>query len=563
MTYAEWLGRPVKTQPIYVIEFAAAAITERFTTKVFAGLTSAAEPYARIREALHHKVKILKAQADAGKAAFVLIDTNQEVTAFLNAHDKRLSDTLVRIKLVPEDLTEAADAQTALWFLKDYSFDEKRAEWMFNVLDVFRTLDKPVYEDVKKTHLKLAARVEHTTTEIQLVESPNGWREPGFVLLHDGNRNVELVEYQEIDPFTNKLKNLTRRKHGTGGSIFEIEDSEAIHVWVKRGTPKQIFLEWVLTTDDGSNGGPYDLANGDGAGMPIEAVDVTTIENAFDDTAHGVDDWDFLFIDEKSFDAKEFLEIQILLACSFTESITDEGKLTVVPFENTPSTTTDLEGLFNNRGSFGWRRLFTTRINNIQLTMDHNVGDDSFISTKTLAVVQSILRYSKGSLFKDMEFQGMRGADGRQFGLPDLGGDGFAVTAMVRLAEIYGSPPISLRLETAMRFRDVVPGEGVKITHSAIPNPPVSATRGVIDQIITVLSKRINPFAKRWPVKFDGEIRGNIGRQYRWHSDGATADYDSASDAEKAAGAYWSDDTTLEPGSDEHLGYYWAHDEAA
>jgi len=563
MTYAEWLGRPVKTQPIYVIEFADPAITQRFCTKTFAGLTSAAEPYARIKDALHHKVKILKAQADAGKASFVLLDTNEEVTAFLNAHDKRLSDTLVRIKLVPEDLTEAADAQTALWFLKDYAFDERRTEWNFNVLDVFRTLDKPIYENVKKTHLKILSRVVHTTTEIQLAETPIGWREPGFVLLHDGKKNVELVEYQEIDTLTNTLKNLTRRKHGSGGSLFEIEESEVIHVWVKRGTPKLLFLEWVLTTDDGSNGGPYDLANGDGAGMPIEAVDVTAIENAFDDAAHGVDDWDFLFIGEEAIDAKEFLEIQILLATSFTESITDEGKLTIIPFENTPSTTTDLEGLFNKHGSFGWRRLFGTRINNIQLTMDHHVPDDDFVSTKTLLVNQSILRYGKGNLFKDMEFQGLRGAGGRQFGMPDLGGDAFAATAMIRLAEIYGSPPISLRLETAMRFRDVVPGEGVKITHPAIPNPPLSASRGVVDQIVTILSKRINPFAKRWPVKFDSEIRGNIGREWRWHSDSATTPYDSASEAEKAAGAYWSDDTTLEPGSDGKLGYYWADDEAA
>ena len=555
-TYTQWKAEPIKTEPVYIITMGGT----RFCTKEIAGLSSAALPYAEVTFSTNHKVKILKAQAEVGDASFSLIDTNQEVTAFLYAHEKDLSNSLVTIKVGAEDMAEA-DFLTTYWFLQDYSLDDATYKWQFELIDVLKRLDSACFEDIKKAHLKLAGLVSHTATEITLAEAPTGWRTSGFALLNDGKGNVELVSYASIDPLTNTLQGVVRDKYGVDcGLVFDVEESEVIHVWVKYGTPKQIALELATTTEAGGNGA-YDLANGDGAGVVVSSISTADIEAAFDDTDHGVHDWTLLFIEENAISSvKEFIETQIFLPCSFTASLTEAGQLTVVKFESSPSTTNDLEGLFNERGKFGLKRNFKEKVNALQCDFDFDVAGDKNLTTANVGIAQSVLRYQKSDVYK-IEARGFRGAGGVQFGYPDLGGNDHAEVAMIRIAELYGTPPMLLKVETALRFRDIVPGEGIIISHDALPDPTTAGTRGLSSRTVTVISKQIDATDRNWPVRLDCEARGNIGRVWHWADDAYPATYDAASLAQQAAGAWWANDTTLEPGSDNKLGYYFGHTE--
>lgn len=269
-TYAERLAETTKGL-VLVYDFPAQLT--RFCTRRIAGLSlpggwrlfEGAVPLADSGNDLD----VRSGSLSVGGGGFRIPDVDEQLTDWLRQHDGTLHQTRVSRLEGFEDVAESE------WFTTRWSVDDVRADgrlgggYRFELANALAGLARSLYGDFDQQSHRLGDGAYPTglaaaATTITLDESPKGkWREPGRAVLWDESaKNVELVAYQTIGGSGNKdLQTVTRRKFGVGaaGHVFTEADCEVFQVWVKRGHPVDLMLEWLLTTAAAGASAPAEL----------------------------------------------------------------------------------------------------------------------------------------------------------------------------------------------------------------------------------------------------------------------------------------------------------------
>lgn len=216
------------------------------------------------------KFDLTKASLEVGDSEFSITDVDQLVTAWLSTNDANLSETLVikRQGLFGED---EADYLVSRWQMEDYRIDMGfGGGYKFMLTNAFKAMSNALYEDFDSEAFELAGdfRDGDLTITLANVGTDSLFRVPGYLLIVDRRtKEQELIQYTQQNG--RAFSGITRDYFGVGasnstGKDFIIDQSEVFHVWVKRGSPVDVLMEWLTTTDATlESGGGEQLTNSD------------------------------------------------------------------------------------------------------------------------------------------------------------------------------------------------------------------------------------------------------------------------------------------------------------
>jgi hypothetical protein len=203
-----------------------------------------------------------------GDAEFKIPDVNNGITTWLSANDDSISQTRVvkRQGLIGEDETTYT---SSLWLLEDYTISKKEGGgYKFMITNAFKAMSNATYEDFDGESFSLGVDFKSGDTQVLLKSvSDSLFREPGFLLLVDQKvHQSELIYYTSRSGLT--FSGLTRNYFGVGASNlsskdFLEDDTTVDHVWVKRGSPIDVLMEWLTTSDAVAESPSEKLTNGD------------------------------------------------------------------------------------------------------------------------------------------------------------------------------------------------------------------------------------------------------------------------------------------------------------
>lgn len=476
------------------------------------------------------------------KSAFEITDSGGRISEWLKEHDDELAGAQVVRKIGFAGVDEANWQETQL-LVADYAVAGRDGgAYEISLESVLGPMSQGLYEDFDGESYRLdettypdGTPLSSSATTITLEEAPSGWREPGFALLYDPDANeAELVEYQTISG--SDLQSCTRRKYAVGPTrTWASENTEIHHVWVKRGNPIDIMLEWLTTTDDGTNGS-YDQGDGDGLGLSTDLIDISRIETLRDDlwpqptwsgdtlTAGTA----VLFVEKDPIkDVKQWIEDHILTPFAMFPAIDVEERFFVQGFYRSDLTPTEIgsDWITERFRATGWKRNYRTKVNNLSLLCDWdlNEGEHSRRYRKTNA--RSIDRYGKA---KSKEIASRGGRTGK-LGFPDYGSDQDLDKAGSKWLLEGANPWTDLEVPVPLRYMHVEVTGLVTLTVPAVPN----LSSGELGETATfiVMEREIDWDAGRVILRV--RRRRPVARPAIVGPNTMASDYTSATDADK------------------------------
>jgi hypothetical protein len=198
---------------------------------------------------------LTRARLTIGDAEFTVIDVNQTLTAWLSTNDRSLAETPV---IKRQGLyNESEDSYvTSYWVLEDYRVSSKSGgAYEFILMNAFKAMSNGVYSEFDGESYRLLIELNPSDAQLQ-IEPPEEdavFRDQGFLIVVDTvTGEQELIYYGSTSGSV--FRSLQRNHFGVGasnpsGKVFDTENTSVYHVWVKRGGPIDVLMEWLTTSD--------------------------------------------------------------------------------------------------------------------------------------------------------------------------------------------------------------------------------------------------------------------------------------------------------------------------
>jgi len=454
------------------------------------------------------QLDVTAASITVGGASFEIADRAANLTAWLARFDStlRLAPVLRRQGFVGVNESEY---QVSRWQFEDYKVAGTGGGYILMLANVLKAMGQSIYEDFDGESYRLddatyPSGLGSATTTITLDKSPKGiWREPGYAVLYDRERGIfELITYQTIGGTGDlDLQTCVRRKYGVGTSsfLYAPEPTEIYQVWVKRGNPLDIMLEWLTTTDAVAANGAHDTGDGDGIGDRV-AEDYLDV-----DGIHAVRDefWPVptfagdaktagtavLFVEKSPIsDIKVWIEKHILLPFGLFPVMGADERFGIDTYFRTPPVTTivDDEWRVSDFQPSGWKRGWDDRQNNLSMQTDWAPGPDKMVFQKPKIQPTSIERFGKA---KPLEMLGRGHRTGRS-GFPDYASASDIEIAATRVMLALGNPGTALTVRLFYKFKDVSIGELVRLNIPIVPDV-LRGIRGLTESLHLITRRRV------------------------------------------------------------------------
>ena len=503
------------------------------------------------------RLDVMSGKLTVGGTSFEIPDESQAVTAWLKDHDAELHLTRVVRKDGFIGVAEAGYQETR-WVFEDTEVSGKQGGgYAIKLANALKAMNRGLYEDFDGESYRLDETAHPTglgpsATTITLEKSPKSqWREPGNAILwNEDAKLIELVTYQTIGGTGNKdLQTVTRQKYAVGDSSFTFpqDNSQIWQVWVKRGNPVDLMLEWLTTTEAGGNGS-YDQADGDGLGLDTWFLDLTAIEDVRDDywtqpTFNGSDHLTagtaVLFVEKKPIrDVKRWIEDHILRPFALFPATENDERFSIETYYRVPPNTIDIGnewevGQFN---ASQWRRNYRNRINNLRLLTDWNPAEGEHDVSVPKLQNASNDRFGKA---KAEEIACRGGRTGR-LGFPDYGSDDNVQTSASRLLLEAANPWTPLKIKAFYKHKDIGLTDAVTINIPNVPNLRTGQRGTDSGDLFLVIRRRVVLDADRihGHVELEIRLRRPVLRPAIVASDTAADNYSAASPADKQNGCY-------------------------
>lgn len=492
-------------------------LTTRFVTRVHSGLSLPGGwtqfAGAEMQADSGSTIDLASNSLSVGTASFVVTDELGAVTGWLKAKDASLSQARVTRREgflgVPE-----AEYHITYWVLSDYQVEGRQGGgYTFQLDNTLKPMTRPLYEDFDGESYRLRPSEDEQVydiapndTVITLEQSPKGiWREPGFALLYNRDEGrQELVQYTSVGGDANtQLLGCTRRKYGVGptGYTWIGDKTEVTQVWVRRGNPIDILLQWLLTTKvAGANDATYDLGDGDGLGTWIKAerVNVTAIaavRDAYwpqptfsgDTLTAGVA---VLFVERDPIDdLKRWVEENLLYPFGLMPIVDDQERFSIKAWWHSTTTPKAIgkEWVTDGFSASQWKRNFENRINNLALLSDWNANQAKHEVSIVRQHDPSVTRFGKS---KQLELKG-RGCRTGRLSCPDYGSAVHLKAAASRILLEAANPWTEIPVQAFFKHLLISLGDAVTLTIPGIPDL-TTGMLGVIDGEFLVTGRRVN-----------------------------------------------------------------------
>ena len=493
-----------------------------------------------------NRLDISKGILSTSQTSFDTIDASGALTVWNRTHDGTISQTQV-IKRHGFAEVDEAEFQNTHWVFEDYEVNEKTGGgYTFTLSNVLRPMTKGLYDDFGGDTWKLDDTVHNpnflpSDTSITLKESPiTVWRQPGFVIVVDADaEEAELIAYTTIGGASSKvLSGLTRLYYGVGNAVnFDSKNTDVHHVWVKRGSPVDIMLEMLTTTEAGGNGA-YDLADGDGLGISTDYIDIAEIESVRDaewpqptfDGSDNLTSGNAILLVEKDpiDDVKSFLEKFILRPYALFPAVTANEEFSIATYFRIPAEATEIIDKWDTRelNLAKWKRNFASRVNNLSLQNDFVTGPDEYHDIRSKTQFSSVRDFGKSK----QEIVTNRGGRTGRFGFPDYVSEDDSIIAADKIFLELANPWSPLTIRVFYEFRGVGITDSVRLTVPGLPDI-ASGVVGVEDDTFLVLERKVND-ADGY-VDLTVRIRRSVLRAAFVAPDSVDPDYNNASDADR------------------------------
>jgi hypothetical protein len=424
-----------------------------------------------------------------------------------------------------------------------------------------RALKGSLYQDFDGENYRLAGSIGSGATTITLKKSPYGiWREPGFALLYNRDEQLhELVEYQTIGGTGAKdLQTCTRRKYGVGDASFTFPASgtDVWHVWLKRGNPLDVMVEWMLSTDTPGANGSHDVGR-DGLGGEIAQsyVDVAGIETIRDEyfpvPVFSGDIWvsgsAVLFVEKEPIDnLGEWISRHILLPRALLPLRKADERFSIDLRFRVPASTKVIGDDWMKRefDASKWERGYEKKINDLRLSSDWSVGGGEFGFSESRSDADSIASYGRAQL-RELEGRGDRSG---RLGFPDYSGLSDLRVGATRILLDCGNPWSEIEAETFYRHKDLDLLTNVALNVPALPDLKTGA-RGLAGGLFVVDGRDVDHAKGR--VKLQLRQRRTLYRPAFIAPDTVASDYDQASEADRQYCYVTPNDAATFPNGDE------------
>ena len=455
---------------------------------VFVGAAPFADDGARL--------DVTRAGLTVGSASFGIPDRKQAVTAWLALFDGtlRLAEVTRRQGFMGGD---EANYQVSRWHFDDYEVADKPGGYVFKLANVLKAMGQSLYDDFDGENYRIdeatyGAGLGSGAATITLEKSPKGiWREPGFAILYEREKKIfELVQYQTIGGTGDKdLQTCTRRKYGVGSaSITHLAPATDVwQVWVKRGNPFDILLEWLTTTDTPGANGTHDTGDGDGLGVAIDqsylnASGIELIRDTYWPQPTFVGDAKtagtaVLFVEKEPIDdVARFIEDNLLLPFGLFPLVGADERYSVETYYRTPPPATDVMDEWRRRDfkPANWARNWDGRENNLSMLTDWHIADGRHAFQKSKVQPDSIARFGRS---KPLAISGRGHRTGR-LGFPDYGSLSDIDKGSTRVLLELANPGTELRVRAFYKHKDLPLGSLVRINLPVVPDV-ARGTRGL------------------------------------------------------------------------------------
>jgi hypothetical protein len=223
---------------------------------------------ARSKPSSGAKFDLTKASLEVGDSEFIIPDLDEQVTSWLSTNDASLAETWVvkRQGLIGEN---ESTYLSSYWRLEDYTVDGlKGGGYRFMLTNAFKAMNNAIYEDFDGEIYSLGTVFQSSDSGciFEDISDDAVFRVPGFLLFVD-----RKTHEQELVYYTTRMgrtfSGFTRNYFGVGASnpsdkIFNTDDTDVYHVWVKRGSPVDILMEWLTTSDATEESSAEQISNG-------------------------------------------------------------------------------------------------------------------------------------------------------------------------------------------------------------------------------------------------------------------------------------------------------------
>lgn len=508
-TYAERLAARAKTL-CTIYDFPAQ--NTRFVSRLHGGVSTAGWTYvflgAQPQTDDGTELDLQEASLTLGAASFSIVDRNAAVTAWLARFDGtlRLAEVIRRQGFVG---VAESEYQVSRWQFEDYQVTSKPGGYEFKLANVLKAISQSLYDDFDEETYSLdeatyGSGLPSGSTTITLEKSPKGlWREPGHVVLYERGKKIsELVSYVSIGGAGNKnLQTCVRRKFGVGSSAFGHMPgtTDVSQVWVKRGNPLDIMLEWLTTTGTAAANGAHDTGDGDGLGGSVHQsyVDIAGI-HAIRDTFWPVPTFSgdaktsgtaVLFVEKGRIDdLKKWIEDHILRPFGLIPLVGADERFGVDTYYRTPPITTNVDDEWRVRDfrPSQWKRNWDGRQNNLSMLTDWDISIGEYAYQKPKTQPTSIARFGKS---KPMDMSGRGHRTGRR-GFPDYASATDMEAAATRILLALSNPGTTMTTQVFYKFKDVNLGELVRMNLPGVPDI-MRATRGLTGALMMITRRRV------------------------------------------------------------------------
>lgn len=458
------------------------------------------------------------------EGSYTIPDADQKIVAWLADHEDVIANTRV---IRREGLLGSSESEWPItrWILADYGVDSTGGGFQFKLRNVLAKMDAPLYQSDfggGAESFRLADSVTSLApgdTTIALDKAPTTpLRAPGYVLLSRDTPPVcELVRYTAVSGST--LTGCTRRYWGVGGSLqytpWSKDDCSIAPVWVKRGNPLDLMLEWLTTTAAGGNG-PHDLGDGDGLGIPVEYFDLDAI-HALRDAYYPTPTWNGdalvsgcanLFVESGGIDSlKDFLETKLLQPLGIYPGTDAEERFAPTQMYALGGSVEaiDDDWMVAEFDPSQWVRNCQERVNNVDCEGDYAPSGDEWGYKINKQHPTSVKRYGAAKAV-ELEGRGMR-CGTRAF--PDLNGAYWLSIGASRLFLDMANPWTPLKVPVFWRHKGCGIGDAVRLNVPTIPDL-TGKRRGVVGAIGIVTRRELDASTGR--VEYEIRIRRPVRR---------------------------------------------------
>jgi hypothetical protein len=264
--------------------------------------------------------------------------------------------------------------------------------------------------------------------------------------------------------------------------------SDASPIEIYKGNAVNILLS-ILTSSDAGTNSDYDLGDDDlGCGLDGDTIDIAAIEAVRDDWFWGGQYFlDFSIVEK--FEAKQFIEKEILQLLNCYPAITGNGKYKIIPYKPPIATAAELQTLTEDEiiGIPVVDLNFAGVINEIDFKYDHD-GDDFTTEVYSVDATSYSARGPSSSPL-EIESKGLKSAhatSSRAFHALEVTSErSNAVFAR------YANPPVRLPVQTLFSKNILEAGDIVSITHSKIADAD-AGTLGLTSQRAEVVNRKVD-----------------------------------------------------------------------